>query len=96
MKAQPTPRTTKTVRSKDSFWGVVEDCLITFHHLADPDARLRSDDLRRTLDNPPSGLSNVLYLHDEPFDVACNIVGKELDLAQYRSQYDLILQRHNW
>ncbi len=58
MKAQPTPRTTKTVRSKDSFWGVVEDCLITFHHLAAPDARSRSDDLRRTLDNPPSGLSN--------------------------------------
>lgn len=96
MKARPASRSTKTARAKDSFWSVVEDCLITFHHLAAPDAHSRSDDLRRTLDRPPAGLSNSLYLHDEPFQVACGIVGMELDLAQHRSQYDLILRRHNW
>lgn len=96
MKAQPTPRSSRIARTKDSFWGVVEDCLVTFHHVAPPDAQSRSDDLRRTLDHPPPGLSNALYLHDEPFHVACNIAATALDLAQHRSQYDLILRRHNW
>ena len=96
MKAQPTTRSTKIGQAKDSFWEVVEECLITFHHLTPPDAHTRSDDVRQKMDRPPAGLSNSLYLHDEPFRVACDIAGTELDLTQHRSQYDLILRSHNW
>jgi hypothetical protein len=96
MKARPTSRLTKIARGKDSFWGVVEDCLIAFHQLAPADAHSRSEDLRRTLDHPPPDLANSLYLHGEPFHMACDMAGKELDLAQHWGQYNLILRRHNW
>ena len=82
--------------ARRSFWRAVEDCLIEFHHLKKAVARAQCVDLRARIDHPPPGLSDEAIYHAEPFDVACNLAGKDLNLAQYRGPYDQILQRHNW
>ena len=88
------------LQAKDEFWSVVEECLQEFHHLSPVDAVQKSRELRRKLKSPPPGLpadlaSEIIY-HDEPFDVACDLAGQPLDLAQYRAPYDAILSLHNW
>jgi hypothetical protein len=83
-------------KAKNTFWDVVEECLIEIHGLPRPDAHQRSMDLRSRIESPPSGMSSDIFYHAEPFDVACDIVGKPLDLAEYRRQYNPILSHHNW
>jgi hypothetical protein len=88
------------LQAQDEFWSVVEECLEEFHCLSPVDAVLKSRELRRRLKAPPPGLPadlarEILY-HDEPFDVACDLAGRPLDLGQYRARYDAILSRHNW
>lgn len=83
-------------RAKVAFWDVVMDCLVEFHQLALPVAQGRVSPLRAQIDQPPPGIDGDLIYHDEPFDVACRLAGKDLDLAQYRTRYDQILRRHNW
>jgi hypothetical protein len=82
--------------AKDAFWDVVEECLIEIHGLSQSEAHRRSADLRTRIESPPSGMSSDIFYHAEPFDVACDIVGKPLDLSQYRPQYEPILSRNNW
>jgi hypothetical protein len=83
-------------KAKDAFWDVVEDCLVEIHGLSKPAAHQRSVDLRARIESPPTGMSSEIFYHAEPFDVACDIAGRQLDLSHYRFQYDYILNRHNW
>jgi hypothetical protein len=91
-----TPSIQLDPRAKDSFWQVVADCLVEFHSLDPTSAQAQSDALRQGIAQSPPGICGDIIYHDEPFDVACDIAGKKLDLARYRGRYDLILQRHNW
>jgi hypothetical protein len=88
--------TTLDPQATDEFWSVVEECLREFHHLSPVDAVEKGRELRRKLKAAPPGIMGELIYHDEPFDVACELAGRHLDLGQYRAQYDAILSRHNW
>ncbi len=85
-------------KAKDAFWNVVEDCLVEVHGLPRQDAHQRSMDLRTRIESPLPGIgiSSEIFYHADPFDVACDIVGNQLDILQYFPQYDPILERHNW
>ena len=83
-------------KAKDAFWDVVEDCLVEIHGFHKAVAHKRSLDLRTRIESPPSGMSSDIFYHTEPFDVACDIAGSQLDFSQYRRQYDPIASRHNW
>ena len=83
-------------RSKDDFWDVVEDCLHRFHQLTEPVAKQLAEGLRGRIENPPPGISSDIFYHAEPFDVACDLTNRELDLEPNRHEYDLILERHKW
>lgn len=83
-------------KAKDAFWDVVENCLVEFHGLSKRDAHLKRVDLRTHIESPPTEMSSEIFYHAEPFDVACDIAESPLDLSQYRSRYDQILNRHNW
>jgi hypothetical protein len=82
--------------AKDRFWNVVVDCLVQFHHYQRCDAEARASDLRRRVETAPQGLTGETIYHDEPFDVAGDIAGQQLDLSKRRSNYDAITQLHNW
>ena len=83
-------------RAKDSFWGVIEDCLVEVHKLSRADAHAKTNDLRTRIERPPPGISSEPFYHEEPFDIACDLAGRELKLSRYRKQYDAILKRSNW
>jgi len=85
-----------TARDKSAFWSAVEDCLVEFHGLPRHDAKKKSKRLRERIETPPKGVSGDMLYHDEPFDVACDIAARPLDLSQYRQQYQEILSSHNW
>lgn len=83
-------------QAKDAFWHVVEECLTAMHGLSQQDAHGKSLALRARIDEPPSGMSSDIFYHAEPFDVACDLVGRQLDLSEYRPHYEPILSRNNW
>jgi hypothetical protein len=87
---------TLSPRSKDDFWDVVEDCLRNFHQLTKPDAEQRARGLRRRIENPPPDISSDIFYHAEPFDVACDLADRELDLERNQAEYNSILERHKW
>jgi hypothetical protein len=84
------------IKTKETFWRVVEECLIAIHGLTKPEAHRRSLDLRTRIETAPEGMSSDIFYHAEPFDVACDIAGNQLNVSQYRQQYELILHRHLW
>lgn len=83
-------------RVKDEFWEIVKDCLVEFHDLPLPKARDSSCDLRARIEFAPRGISTAIFYHSEPFDVACDIAGKQLDFMAFRDRYECLLKRHGW
>jgi hypothetical protein len=84
------------IKTKDTFWEVVEECLTAIHGLTKLEAHRRSLDLRTRIETAPAGMSSDIFYHAEPFDVACDIAGNQLNVSQYRQQYEPILHRHHW
>jgi hypothetical protein len=84
------------IKAKDTFWKIVEECLITIHGLTKPEAYRKSLDLRTRIEAAPAGMSSDIFYHAEPFDVACDIAGNQLDASQYHQQCEPILHRHHW
>ncbi|MBM4047400.1 MAG: hypothetical protein FJ279_20025 [Planctomycetes bacterium] len=82
--------------SRDRFWMVVEDCLVTFHALSRDEARKRTQELRVRIERDPTGMPSEMVYHAEPFDVACDIAEKPQELPENRQEYDAILSRHSW
>jgi len=52
--------------------------------------------LRAKIESPPVGMSTDIFYHSEPFDVACDIVGKQKDSSRVRKKYDEILTNRDW
>ncbi len=82
--------------SKDDYWDVVEDCLHNPHRLSRPHAKQLTEGFRGIIENPPPDISSDIFYHAEPFDVACDLAGQELELERNRDEYDLILEQHKW
>lgn len=83
-------------RAKEVFWRVVEHCLVEIHGLSYADAHKMSTKLRERIESPPTGMSSEVFYHAEPFDVACDLANSQLQISEYRSRYDRILNHHNW
>lgn len=83
-------------KAVDAFWHVVKECLVQFHGFSESDADKQSATLRMRIESPPTGMSSDMFYHAEPFDVACDIAEKQLDLSKYRQQYYVLLNEHRW
>lgn len=89
-----------TEKSKDEFWAVVEECLTEIHNFDPLTAEQRCRELRhkiesKVIDKLQDPLRDIFY-HSEPFDIACDIAQKHLNINNYRSKYNDILNRHSW
>ena len=80
----------------ESFWHAVKACLKEFHKFTEVEAEQRSAALRKQIESPPTGMSSDIFYHAEPFDVACDIAARKVNLAEYRERYDEILIKHGW
>lgn len=82
------------------FWDAVADCLVEFHGLDDAAAYKKTKEHRRRLrelDRPDEMvMPSCIVYHEEPFYVACNLMGRQLSLEEHSEQYDKILIRHGW
>jgi hypothetical protein len=68
---------------------------VRIHALDVSTARQRSEDLRRRIDSPPPGVMSEVFYHAEPFDVANDLAGKQLNLREFRDKYEWIVNRHD-
>lgn len=83
-----------SLQHTDAFWRVVEDCLIQFHRFPARIAIQATDDLRTRLRSAPAGLRSDVVYHAEPFDVACDIAGREVAGYGIASDYERIVALH--
>ena len=72
--------------AKDEFWAVVEDCLRSFHGMKQEGIRRKAGKLRREIERMTTGEVESFY-HSEPFDVACDLAGSQLNVKDYLDRY---------
>ncbi|HLL85147.1 MAG TPA: hypothetical protein VK420_20930 [Longimicrobium sp.] len=77
----------------EAYWEVTRDCLIQFHGLAPEEARVRVAGLRERLARTGMPIAEEMIYHDEPFYVACDLAGTELDPFMFDEEYQRLLER---
>ena len=82
-------------KNENEFWLVVTDCLVKFHSLQQSQAEQYVRRFRDVLSEMTGSEFGLIY-HEEPFSIACEIVGKMLDLTVYLPEYKLILKKREW
>ncbi len=68
------------------FWIVVEQCLHAFHAMKPVAIRTKTKTLRDTIERMTSSECELFY-HSEPFDVACELAGNQLNIDEYLDRY---------
>jgi hypothetical protein len=76
------------------YWRVVEDSLVEIHALSRGEARNLVAELQDRLNALPPDIDQDIIYHDEPINVAADLVDRDLPEAIYRERYDRILRRH--
>lgn len=83
--------------SIDPLWEeIVVECLVQFHRLAREAAQRQVHGMLSQLGRAPARVRKGgfrLITHAEPFNVACDLAERQLDLAQFREQYTRILDK---
>lgn len=83
---------------KDAYWEIIAECLELFHGYSAEHALLASQDLRAAVesipaeDDPP--YVGELFYHREPFEVACGVAGRNLEVGERWAEYDALAMRH--
>jgi len=72
--------------AKDQFWAVVKECLHVFHNQRRQLALRKVGHLRNKLAHLPCE-EVELFFHSEPFDVACRLAGRDLDVKDFLARY---------
>jgi hypothetical protein len=77
------------------FWRAVHDCLVQFHHLESVQAQRRVRQFRLRLQEAPEDVDTELIFHEEPFALACRLMGQEelFPSGEEAAQYQEILKR---
>ena len=84
MKALKTSKVISSA-SQEHFWRVVRMCLREFHH-ASPSVLARVTRLRQKI-NEASVEDIEMFFHSEPFDVACNVARRQLNVEDFLERY---------
>ncbi len=81
----------RPLRAGDDFWHVIERCLIEFHSWEPDSARKRVEQFRSAIAEIRRDDEDDLILHAEPFEIAGDMAGRDLDLAEHRERYEAIV-----
>jgi hypothetical protein len=83
----------RTAAAQERYWRIVHECLTALHQW-DPaqadDAIARLQERLAVREDPDFPL---MTYHAEPFEVACDLAGQQLDYAAHREAYEAILHR---
>jgi hypothetical protein len=83
------------LKVKDSFWRVVQDCLVEILGFSRREAISMGKHLRDEIDEEPEEISKDLFYHNEPFDIACDLARKKIECSACQEKYESILKRHS-
>lgn len=75
-----------------AFWEAVTACLRELHHLPPDRAEEKVLAYRKRLETPSSAAREMVY-HNEPFNLACDLVGKQLNIDDFAKRYEEILAK---
>lgn len=78
----------------EAYWRVVEDCLVEFHRYPVRAAVQAAGALRARMEAAPAGLRGDLVYHAEPFDIACDIAGREVAGYGIDLEYERLVALH--
>jgi len=82
-----------TQKEKDSYWLVVRECLVTFHGEKRLIAHRRVNFYRARIDSAEPQIASDVFYHNEPFDIACDIAGRDLLMNEdLFTKYERILE----
>jgi hypothetical protein len=81
---------------KEAFWSAVTACLVELHGMDYDNAVTQAREFRDKIESKMQGTSSDIFYHSRPFDVACAIARKKLELPRYRDKYNAILEKHHW
>lgn len=70
----------------NEYWFIVEECLVKFHDMDLITARKEIQGIKDRL-----GQNNLIY-HVEPFELACDIGKKDLEINDYWNDYREIIK----
>ena len=76
------------------YWRIVEDSLVEIYCLSGGEARKLIAELQERLDALPADVDQDIIYHDEPIDVAADLVNRDLPEEADRERYDRIRRRH--
>lgn len=74
------------VADQELFWKVVRDCIREFHSVCAKRSLEAATRLRRKVNAMPIEELELFY-HAEPFEVACNLAERPLDVRQFVEPY---------
>lgn len=75
----------------DAFWAATVECLVRYHGYTHRDARGGVAGFRERISRAPISHPDKMVYHDEPFNVACSIAGRELDRFGVIDEYERLL-----
>jgi hypothetical protein len=88
---------TVSATSAIHFWAAVEDCLVTFHAMQRTDAAEKVTSLWHNLpfalEDANRDYGDMIY-HAEPWQIACNLAGSDLDVGEHQAEYQALLLRN--
>lgn len=83
MSNKPSTKTEPTA----GYWAVVEQCLHRFHGKDTAEAHRMVVQLQKKVDLLQPESARELFYHAEPFDVACDLAQKQLDIGDVLPEY---------
>ena len=87
-------RSLTTKYDPSPYWRVVEVSLIEIHGLPRGWAKTLVSEFRARLTALPPGIDGDIIYHDEEFNVACRLAGRNLSEDEFQLEYDEIIDRH--
>lgn len=72
--------------SQEHFWTVLRCCVREFHPDVVATVLPQVEELRARVEGLPDGAMKLFY-HSEPFDVACRLAGRPLDVRDHLARY---------
>ena len=75
----------------DAFWAATVECLVRYHGYTHEDARGGIAQFRERISRARISDPEKMVYHDEPFNVACDIAGRELDRFGIIDEYERLL-----
>jgi hypothetical protein len=74
------------IDAQQDYWRVVRSCILVFHPKQATNALKKATRLRKTVERLPIR-EMELFFHAEPFEVAWDLAGHQLNLAKHLTRY---------